>query len=71
MQSGSLATGWKGPHKPGSTFLDLRPKYRQDPEWKRVEEALAKGEAPVFRYHRFWAQVEVALANAEYARLFR
>jgi ferric-dicitrate binding protein FerR (iron transport regulator) len=66
-----IPEGWKGPHKPGSTFLDLRPKYKQDPDWPRVETALAKGEAPVFRYHRFWAQVEVALANAEYARLFK
>jgi hypothetical protein len=28
------------------------------------------GPVPTFRYHRFWAQVDVALANAEYGRLF-
>ncbi len=66
-----IPEGWPGPHPSGSTFLDLRPKYRQDADWPRVEAALARGEAPVFRYHRFWAQVEVALALAEYARLFR
>lgn len=41
----------------GSTsFLGLRPWYR----------GLKPG---TFRYHRFWAQVEVAVANAELARL--
>ncbi len=57
--------GWKGPLKPGATFLDVRPQYRNDPELTRVEQAVRKGEPPVFRIHRFWAQVEIALANAE------
>jgi hypothetical protein len=35
-----------------------------------VEEALRRGEPPTLRLHRFWAQVEVAVANAEFARLF-
>jgi hypothetical protein len=26
--------------------------------------------APTLRHHRFWAQVDVSLANAEYGRLF-
>ncbi|MGW2198747.1 glycoside hydrolase family 48 protein, partial [Streptosporangium sp. NPDC001682] len=28
------------------------------------------GPAPSFNYHRFWAQVDVAVALAEYGRLF-
>jgi len=64
---GALASGDAIPS--GATFLDLRPKYRKDPDFARVEQALRGGTAPVFRYHRFWAQVEVALAHAEFARL--
>ncbi len=66
---GALASG--DVLRPGATFLDLRPKLRQDPEFRRVDQELRNGRAPVFRYHRFWAQVEIALANAEYARLWK
>lgn len=62
--------GWKGPLRPGTTFLESRPWFRRDPDWPRVEASLRRGEPPPFRYHRFWAQVEVAVANAEFARLF-
>lgn len=64
---GALASG--GAITPGATFLDLRPNYRKDPEFARVERAIRSGKPAEFRYHRFWAQVEVALANAELARL--
>lgn len=53
-----------------STFLSLRQAYVNDPDFPKVEAYLNGGEAPVFRYHRFWAQVEAALAYAEYDRLF-
>jgi endoglucanase len=53
-----------------STFLSIRSKYMDDPEWPKVEAYLNGGPVPTFRYHRFWAQVDVALANAEYGRLF-
>ena len=62
---GALASGEA--IQPGATFLDLRPKYRKD--FAKIEQDFRSGKAPVFRYHRFWAQVEVALANAEIARL--
>jgi len=48
-----------------ATFASLRPKYKNDPDFVRTEEQLARGETPVFRYHRFWGQVEAALAYAE------
>lgn len=60
---GALASG--GAIPPGATFLDLRPKYRKDPDFAKVEQAIRSGTPAEFRYHRFWAQVEVALANAE------
>jgi hypothetical protein len=62
---GALASG--GAITPGATFLDLRPKYRTDPDFPKVERAIRSGKPAEFRYHRFWAQVEVALAFAEYA----
>jgi hypothetical protein len=64
---GALASG--GAIKPGATFLDLRPNYRKDPEFARVERAIRSGTPAEFRYHRFWAQVEVALAWAELSKL--
>lgn len=53
-----------------STFLSLRSKYRQDPDFSRIQDYKDGGEAPVFNYHRFWAQVEAAMAYAEFDRLF-
>ncbi len=65
--SGAMPNG--DPIRPGVSFLDLRSKYRDDPEFARVEAAHRAGQAPVFRYHRFWAQAEVAMANADFGRL--
>ena len=48
-----------------ATFSSLRPKYKDDPEFNRTQDAISRGETPVFNYHRFWAQVEAALAYAE------
>jgi len=56
--------------KPGVTFLDLRSWYKNDPSWPIVEAAKATGTAPVFVYHRMWAQAEFGIATADYARLF-
>jgi hypothetical protein len=58
------------PGRPGLRFLDLRPTLQSDPDLPRVEAALRRGEPPVFRFHRFWAQAEAAVAYAEVARLF-
>jgi hypothetical protein len=54
--------------KPGVKFIDIRSKYKNDPDFARVKAAVDAGQKPVMRYHRFWAQVEIALAFAEYAR---
>jgi chitodextrinase len=69
----STFTGVMGSGDPinsSSTFLSIRSKYTNDPEWPKVQAYLNGGAVPTFRYHRFWAQVDVALANAEYGRLF-
>ncbi|MDP9792289.1 hypothetical protein J2S43_000801 [Catenuloplanes nepalensis] len=54
---------------PGKSFLDIRSFYRDDPDFPKVEAYLNGGPAPVFTYHRFWAQVDIALALADYDRL--
>lgn len=55
---------------PGATFKSIRPQYVNDPDFTRVEAANAAGVAPTFTYHRFWAQSDVALANAFWGDLF-
>jgi hypothetical protein len=53
----------------GQTFLGLRSFYKKDPDWSKVQAYLDGGEPPVFRYHRFWAQIDVALALVDYGML--
>ncbi len=71
-----IPPGWTGtmPNgdviKPGASFLDIRSFYRNDPDFPKVDAYLKGGPAPVFNYHRFWAQVDVATGYADYARLF-
>jgi hypothetical protein len=48
-----------------ATFLSLRPQYRLDSEFSKVQNYLSGGPAPTFRYHRFWAEVEAAIAFSE------
>lgn len=56
--------------EPGSTFLDTRSFFQDDPAWPAVQSYLDGGPAPTFQYHRFWAQADVAMAMADFARLF-
>ena len=71
-----IPSGWTGtmPNgdaiKAGVKFLDLRSKYKADPDFARIQSAISAGQTPEMRYHRFWAQAEFALANADFARLF-
>ena len=53
-----------------STFISMRSKYKSDPAWPKVEAYLKGGQPPRFTYHRFWAQVDVALANATMGMLY-
>ena len=72
--------GWSGTTPQGatinssSTFISIRPKYLQDPSWPKIQAYLNDqnnpNAAPSFTYHRFWAQADIALAMAEYGRLF-
>ncbi|QRN93446.1 cellulose binding domain-containing protein [Archangium violaceum] len=70
-----VPSGWSGTNAQGaainsnSTFISLRPKYQQDPDWPKVQSYLAGGPVPEFTYHRFWAQADIAMAMADYGRL--
>jgi hypothetical protein len=71
-----LPPGWSGKMPngdqiaPGKSFVDIRSFYKRDPEWAKVQTYLDGGAAPTFRYHRFWAQADAAMAFAEFGRLF-
>ncbi|PDO10081.1 MAG: cellulose 1,4-beta-cellobiosidase [Candidatus Reconcilbacillus cellulovorans] len=61
------------------SYAELRPKIKQDPKWSYLENLYKtsynpstgrwENGVPTFTYHRFWAQVDVATAYAEFARL--
>lgn len=67
--------GWTGSMPNGdavnasSSFASIRTFYEDDPAWPKVEAYLQGGAAPVFTYHRFWAQADIALAMGSYAEL--
>jgi hypothetical protein len=71
-----VPAGWTGkmpngdPIDASSTFLSIRSKYKADPDWSKVKAYLDGGPAPTFHYHRFWAEADIALANAAYGLLF-
>ncbi|GAA3049845.1 glycoside hydrolase family 48 protein [Kitasatospora albolonga] len=72
----SVPSGWTGtmpngdPVNGSSTFLSIRSFYKNDPDFAKVQAYLDGGPAPVFSYHRFWAQADVATAMATYGELF-
>ncbi|HET9169185.1 MAG TPA: glycoside hydrolase family 48 protein [Actinospica sp.] len=70
-------SGWTGTYPGGiklssatNTFLSIRPWYVGDPQWSKVATYLGGGSAPVFDYHRFWAEGDVATAFDAFAYLF-
>lgn len=68
--------GWTGtmPNgdviQPGDRFIDIRTKYKDDPQWQTIVDAHQSGTAPTLTYHRFWAECDIALAYGVYADLF-
>lgn len=70
-----IPNDWTGTNAQGatidsnSTFLSMRPKYQQDPKWPVLKAYLDGGPAPKWRYHRFWAQADIAMAMSDYANL--
>lgn len=68
--------GWEGtmpngdPINNDSTFSSIRSFYENDPGYQDAVAALAAGEDPSFTYHRFWAQVDAAVAYGLFNDLF-
>lgn len=64
-----IPSGWTGTMPNGdkidsnATFLSIRSQYKQDADFDRVQAAYQNGETVMMKYHRFWAQVEYAVAN--------
>jgi hypothetical protein len=58
------------PINSSSTFLSIRSWYQQDPNFAKVQAYLNGGAAPSFKYHRFWAESDIAIANDVFAQLF-
>ncbi|KNY26506.1 glycoside hydrolase family 48 protein [Pseudobacteroides cellulosolvens] len=48
--------------KNGCKYIDTRPALRQDPSWNNLYQAYEAGVSPMFKYHRFSTQCEIALA---------
>jgi len=71
-----VPSGWTGKMPNGdaissnATFIGIRSFYKKDKDWAKVNTYLGGGAAPVFTYHRFWQQADVALAQGAYGILF-
>ena len=72
-----IPSGWSGSY-PGAgtissadnTFLSIRPWYTSVADYPLVQNYLNGGSAPVFNYHRFWAESDIATAFDTFAYLF-
>jgi hypothetical protein len=73
-----IPSGWSGSY-PGlsgnitsadNTFLSIRPWYTSVADYNEVQAYLNGGSAPVFNYHRFWAEADIATAFQAFAYLF-
>ena len=53
-----------------NTFLSIRPWYTSVADYPEVQNYLNGGAAPVFNYHRFWAEADIATAFDSFAFLF-
>ncbi|HEX4831808.1 MAG TPA: glycoside hydrolase family 48 protein [Trebonia sp.] len=73
-----IPAGWSGsyPSAGGTissadkTFLSIRPWYTSVADYPEVQAYLNGGSAPVFNYHRFWAEADIATAFDSFAFLF-
>ncbi|MDP4176946.1 MAG: glycoside hydrolase family 48 protein [Bacillota bacterium] len=68
--------GWTGTYpngdkiQTGIKFIDIRSKYKLDPDYTRIKADVDAGKSSTMYYHRFWAQSEYAIANAVYGQFF-
>jgi hypothetical protein len=67
LDGGKTALG--DPITHDSTFLSIRSQYKDDPDYQKLVDA-ENGKESTIVYHRFWANVDVALAMGVYDQLF-
>jgi|GEM_PF-95848 len=71
-----IPQGWQGQMangdiiEPGVKFIDIRTQYMNDPMYQDLVDAYNAGVDFSANYHRTWAQIDIALANAEYGKFF-
>ncbi len=74
-----IPSGWTGSYpslgstpmtSADNTFLSIRPWYTSVANYPEVQNYLNGGAAPVFNYHRFWAEADIATAFDSFAFLF-
>jgi hypothetical protein len=72
-----IPANWTGTYPGGialnsstNTFLSIRPWYKNDPAFPKVQAYLNGGAAPTFNYHRFWGEADIATAFDTFAQLF-
>ena len=65
--SGTMPNGDK--IEPGIKFIDIRTKYKNDPDFARVKADYEAGKVSEFEYHRFWQEAEAAIAMGTYSIL--
>lgn len=56
--------------KSGVKFIDIRSGYKNDPDYTKVKAAYDAGQKTNMTYHRYWAQVDAALAYGTHALLW-
>ena len=56
--------------QPGVKFIDIRSGYKNDPDYSKVKAAYDAGQKCDMTYHRYWAQVDAALAYGTHAVLW-
>ena len=67
---------WTGTNAQGATlkngmkFIDQRPKYKQDPNWTRLQNAYNSNTDFTITYHRFWGQTDIAVAYGVFGMLY-
>lgn len=71
-----IPDGWTGKMgngdviKSGAKFIDIRSGYKSDPDYAKVKAAYDNNEKTTMTYHRYWAQVDAALAYGTHDILF-
>ena len=65
-----VPNNYKGVMGNGVKFIDIRSGYKKDPDYSKVKAAYDNKQKCDMTYHRYWAQVDAALAYGTHAVLW-